>query len=98
MLRNLAESLILYEKIKTTETKAKVIRTYVEPLITRSKKDTLHNRREVMKKLFTENSIKKLFEVLGPRYQERSGGYTKIYKLKSRLGDNASMVYIEMVK
>jgi len=98
MLRNLAESLILYEKVKTTEVKAKVIRSYVEPLITRAKKDTLHNRREIIKKFFTENSVKKLFEVLGPRYQERSGGYTKILKMGPRRGDNAPMVYIELVK
>lgn len=98
MLRNLAESLILYEKIKTTETKAKVVRSKVEVMITRAKKDSLHNRRIIMKSLFTPNSVKKLFEVLGPRYLDRQGGYTRIYKTNQRRGDGAEQVYIELVK
>ncbi len=98
MLRNLAESLILYERIKTTEAKAKVIKVKVETIITRAKKDTLHNRRIIMKSMFTPNSVKKLFEVLGPRYLDRSGGYTRIYKTNLRRGDGAQQVYIELVK
>ena len=98
MLRNLAESLILYERIKTTETKAKVIRSKVETMITRAKKDTLHNRRIIMKSMFTPNSVKKLFEVLGPRYLDRPGGYTRIYKTSKRRGDGAQQVYIEFFK
>ncbi len=73
LLKNLAESLILYERIKTTEAKAKALRPIVEKMITRAKQDNLHNRRELMKRLPTENSVKKLFEIVGPRYAQRHG-------------------------
>ncbi len=98
MLRNLAESLILYERVKTTAVKAKAIRSKVEPMISRAKKDNLHNRRLIMKSLFTDNAVKKIFEVLGPRYLDRKGGYTRIYKLNPRRGDGAEQVIIELVK
>ena len=97
LLKNLLNSLILHEKIKTTETKAKEIRPLMEKMITRAKVDSLHNRREVMKKLPTQNSVKKLFEVLGPKYKERKGGYLRIIKTGERKGDNAKMAIIEFV-
>ncbi len=98
LLKNLAESLILYEKIETTEAKAKLLRPLVEKMITRAKNDTLHNRRVLLSRLPTENSVKKLLEVLGPRYKERPGGYVRIVKKGPRKGDGAKMVIIELVK
>jgi len=98
LLKNLAESLVLYERVETTEAKAKVLRPMVEKMITRSREDTLHNRRELMKQLPTEMSVKKLFEVIGPRYKERRGGYSRIIKTQERHGDGAPMVIIELVK
>lgn len=98
LLKNLAESLILYEKIKTTEAKAKALKPVVEKMITRAKQNNLHNRRELIKKLPTENSVNKLLEVIGPRYAKRAGGYTRIIKLAQRPGDGAAMVQIELVK
>ncbi len=98
LLKNLAESLILYEKIETTEAKAKLLRPLVEKLITRAKVNNLHNRRILLSRLPTENSVNKLLEVLGPRYKDRPGGYTRIVKLGSRQGDGAKMVIIELVK
>ena len=97
LLANLAESLILYEKIKTTKAKAKALRPYVERLITRAKMQTLAARRELMKTLYTQNAIKKLMENVGPRYKERSGGFTRIVMLKNRKGDGAEEVLIELV-
>ena len=97
LLKNLAESLVLYEKVKTTEAKAKAVRPYVERLITHSKEDTLTNRRYLLRRLPTENGVKKLLEVLGPRYKERPGGYTRIVKLGKRQGDNADVVQLELV-
>lgn len=97
LLKNLAESLILYEKIKTTEAKAKAVRSFTERLITRSKEDTLANRRYLLRNLYTEKSVKKLLEVIGPRYKDRSGGYTRIIKIKRRTGDDAKIVQIELV-
>lgn len=97
LLANLAESLILYEKIKTTKAKAKALRSFVERLITKSKTQTLAARRELMKTLYTANAIKKLMENVGPRYKERPGGYTRIVMLKNRKGDGAEEVIIELV-
>lgn len=97
VIKNLFVSLILHEKIKTTEAKAKEIRPLIEKLITKAKVDNLHNRRETMKKLTTQNSIKKLFEVIGPRYKEKKGGYTRIVKLGERKGDGAKMASLELV-
>lgn len=98
LTRNLATSLVLYEKIKTTETKAKYIRPYVEKLITLGKKNTLHTRRELLSKLFVESAVKKILEELSPRYKERKGGYLRIIKLGYRQGDAAKVVRIEFVK
>lgn len=98
LLRNLATSLIVYEKVKTTSAKAKLLRPFVEKLVTSAKKDTLHNRRLALQTLYTEGSVKKLFEVLGPKFKERPGGYTRITKLSPRTGDNAEMAVIEFVE
>ncbi|HEX9664375.1 MAG TPA: 50S ribosomal protein L17, partial [Patescibacteria group bacterium] len=92
LLRNLAGSLVLYEKIKTTEAKARAVRSVVEKYITVGKKNDLHSRRQLLKFFYTENQVKKVLEVLGPRYKERPGGYTRIVKLGQRAGDGAKVV------
>lgn len=97
LLAGLAESLILYEKINTTKAKAKAVRSIVERMITKAKGKDLHARRELMKQLYTKNSVKKLIEELGPRYAERKGGYTRTVVLKNRVGDGAEEVLIELV-
>jgi large subunit ribosomal protein L17 len=98
LFRALEASLILYEKIKTTEAKAKALRPLVERLVTRAKVPTLANRRYLLKALPLEMPVRKLIGVLGPRYKERNGGYTRITKLGSRLGDRAKCAIIEFVK
>jgi large subunit ribosomal protein L17 len=97
LLRNLATSIVLFEKVKTTEAKAKAVKPLVEKAITTSKAGTLAARRNLMKIFYTEQPVKKLLEVLGPRYQERPGGYTRIVKIGPRKGDGAEMVQIELV-
>ncbi len=97
MLRNLASSLILYEKIKTTEAKAKVVRRLVERLITIAKNGDLASRRRLIKELPQKLAVKKMMEVIGPKYKERSGGYTRILKLGVRQGDGAKITQIELV-
>ncbi len=97
LMRSLATSFVVYEKITTTKAKAKALRPVVEKLITLAKNDILHNRRQALKYLYTDASVKKLFEVIGPKYQERKGGYTRITKLGSRAGDGAEMAVIETV-
>ncbi len=97
LLRNLATNLILYEKIKTTEAKAKTLRPVVEKLITKGKAGDLHAKRELLKYLYLENAVKKVLEDLGPRYKDRKGGYTRITKLGTRKGDGAQMAQIEFV-
>ena len=97
LYRNQVTDLLDYEKIVTTETKAKVLKPRVEKMITRAKVDNLHNRRELLKVLPTRNAVKKLFEVLGPKYKERKGGYLRITKLDPRKGDGAKMAMIEFV-
>lgn len=97
LLANLAESLILYEKIKTTSAKAKALRPFVERLITKAKAQTLAARRELMKTLYTDNAVRKLMESVGPKYKEKAGGYTRIVALKNRKGDGAEEVIIELV-
>jgi large subunit ribosomal protein L17 len=106
MLANLAKSLIEHGGITTTLPKAKQLRPFVEPLITKAKKGGLHNRRQVMSALEIRNTpffdgggiIAKLFEEVGPAYAERPGGYTRIIKLGPRRGDNAPMARIELVE
>ncbi|MEA3272407.1 MAG: 50S ribosomal protein L17 [Patescibacteria group bacterium] len=97
LLRNLAESIVLYEKIKTTEAKAKAVRPLVEKMITTGKINNLTNKRKLAKFFYTENPIKKIIEELGPRYKERKGGYTRIIKIGPRKGDGAEIVQIELV-
>jgi len=97
MVKNLVQSLVLYEKIKTTGARAKVLRSQVERCITLGKKPTLANRRLLLQRLPTENAVKKILEVLSPRYLERKGGYTRIIKLGTRSGDRAEMVQIEFI-
>lgn len=97
LLSNLICQVVLYEKIKTTTAKAKAIKPLVEKVITRGKTDTLANRRVLLARLPIKSAVKKIFEVLGPRYKERSGGYLRIIKLGNRLGDSAPMAQIELV-
>ncbi len=97
MLRNLASSILLYEKVKTTEAKAKAVKPLVERMITTAKKGDLNARRGLIKVLLQKNAIKKSMEVLGERYKDREGGYTRIIKLGTRQGDGAEMVQIELV-
>ncbi|MBI2037331.1 MAG: 50S ribosomal protein L17 [Candidatus Magasanikbacteria bacterium] len=97
LLANLAESLVLYEKIKTTKAKAKATRSLVERLITKAKSQSLTARRELMKVLYTDNAIKKIMEVLAPRYKDRNGGYTRVILFKNRKGDGAEEVIVELV-
>ncbi|MFA6228144.1 MAG: 50S ribosomal protein L17 [Patescibacteria group bacterium] len=97
LLRSLVTSLVVYEKIKTTKAKAQVTRPKVEKLITLAKNDTLHNRREALKVLYTQGAVKKLFEVLGPKYKDRKGGYTRIVKLAPRVNDGAEVAIIEFI-
>jgi len=97
LLRNLAASVILYEKVQTTEAKAKAVRPLVERAITTGKNPTLASRRNLMKSFYTEFPVKKILEVLGPRYMKREGGFTRIVKLGHRQNDAADMVQIELV-
>lgn len=97
MLRNMANSLIEHEAIKTTVPKAKELRRVVEPLITLGKKPSLANRRLAFDRLRNRDAVTKLFNELGPRYQTRPGGYTRILKFGFRIGDNAPMALVELV-
>lgn len=93
----MASSLIMHKRIRTTLAKAKALRTYVEPIITRSKEDTTHNRREVFSYLQDNKAVTELFRVVSQKVADRPGGYTRILKLENRLGDNAQMCFIELV-
>ncbi|MDR2221063.1 MAG: 50S ribosomal protein L17 [Methylobacillus sp.] len=97
MLRNMANSLLRHEAIKTTLPKAKELRKVAEPLITLSKKATLANRRLAFDRLRDREIVVKLFDELGPRYQTRNGGYLRILKCGFRDGDNAPMALVELV-
>lgn len=97
MLKNLAASIVLYEKVKTTAGKARVVRPLVEKMITFGKNPTLANRRRMYSFFHTENPVKKIVEDLGKRYAERHGGYTRTVKLGERQGDGASIVQIELI-
>jgi large subunit ribosomal protein L17 len=97
MLANMACSLIEHKRIKTTLAKAKALRVYVEPLITKSKDDTTHSRRTVFSYLKQKEAITELFGDVAIKVADRPGGYTRILKLSNRLGDNASMAFIELV-
>lgn len=97
MLRNLAESLILYETIDTTEAKAKETKSFVERLIARNKAGDLASKRNAAKALFNKNAVKKLVNELSLRYESKKSGFIKSYRLKNRLGDNSSMMRLELV-
>jgi large subunit ribosomal protein L17 len=97
MLRNMSNSLLRHELIKTTLPKAKELRRVVEPLITLAKEPTLANRRLAFNRLRDREMVTKLFAELGPRYQTRPGGYTRILKFGFRVGDNAPMALMELV-
>jgi len=97
MLSNMAVSLILHKRINTTLAKAKALRTFVEPLITRSKEDTTHSRRMVFRYLQDKEAVNELFREISVKVADRPGGYTRILKTGTRLGDNAEMCMIELV-
>ena len=98
LLANLATALFEHGRIKTTETKARALRPYAEKLITHAKKGTLHNRREVLKKIRDKDVVHSLFAEIGPFFSDRNGGYTRIIKVENRKGDNAPMAVIELVQ
>ncbi len=97
MLANMASSLIMHKRINTTLAKAKVLRKYVEPLVTRSKNDTTHNRRMVFSYLQDKHAVSELFNGIAQKVATRNGGYTRILKTGFRLGDNAETCIIELV-
>jgi large subunit ribosomal protein L17 len=97
MMANMAASLILHKRIRTTTVKAKALRTYVEPLITKSKEDSTHSRRLVFGFLQSKEAVSELFREVSPKVGTRPGGYTRILKTGTRLGDNADMCIIELV-
>ncbi|MFD2246176.1 50S ribosomal protein L17 [Pontibacter ruber] len=97
MLSNLASSLILHKRVSTTVAKAKALRKYVEPLLTKSKNDTTHSRRTVFAYLQNKESVQALFDEVAAKIANRPGGYTRILKTGYRLGDNAEMCVIELV-
>jgi large subunit ribosomal protein L17 len=98
LLANLATSLFEHGRIKTTEPKARALRPYAEKLITHAKKGSLHNRREVMKKIRDKDVVHTLFAEIGPFFADRPGGYIRIIKVEARKGDNAPMAVIELVR
>lgn len=97
MLANMASSLITHKRITTTLAKAKALRSYVEPLISKSKEDTTHSRRVVFSYLQDKEATAELFKEVGAKVADRPGGYTRIIKLAPRLGDNADLAMIELV-
>ncbi len=97
MLSNMATSLILHKRITTTTAKAKALRTFVEPLITKSKEDSTHSRRVVFSYLKDKTAVSELFREVSPKVAERPGGYTRILKIGNRIGDNADMCILELV-
>ncbi len=97
MLANMASSLIIHKRIETTLAKAKALRVYVEPLITKSKDDSTHSRRTVFSYLKQKEAVSELFRTVAPKVADRPGGYTRIIKLGFRQGDAAEMAFIELV-
>lgn len=97
LLANMATSLILNKRIETTVAKAKALKMYVEPLITKSKEDTTHSRRVVFSYLKNKEAVTELFRTIAPKVAERPGGYTRVLKTRFRLGDGAEMALIELV-
>jgi len=97
MMRNLATSLFLHGRVETTTAKAKELRRYAEPLITKAKRGDLHARRQVARRISDAVALARLFDELGPRFAERPGGYTRVLHLGHRPGDAAEMAIIELV-
>jgi large subunit ribosomal protein L17 len=97
LLSNMASSLIISKRISTTVAKAKELRKFVEPLVTKSKSDSLNNRRTVFSYLQNKESVKELFDTIADKVADRPGGYTRILKTGTRIGDNADMCIIEFV-
>jgi large subunit ribosomal protein L17 len=97
MLSNMATSLIIHKRITTTTAKAKALRTFVEPIITKSKDDSTHSRRVVFRYLKDKEAVSELFREISPKVGERPGGYTRILKIGNRIGDNAEMCILELV-
>ena len=97
LMMNLASSLIKYKKIRTTDPKAKELRRYIEPLVSFAKKGDIHSRRQVLKKIPQKKIVRELFDIIGPRYADRNGGYTRIIKLGFRDNDCAPISIIEFV-
>lgn len=94
---NLAKALLIHKRVRTTVPKAKALRKFVEPIITKSKTDTTHSRRVVFSYFQDKHPVKELFDQIAPKVESRPGGYTRIIRLDHRLGDNAEMCYIELV-
>ena len=97
MLRNLVTGLFKYGRIQTTQDRAKETRRIAEKMITLAKRGDLHARRQVLAYVFDESTVTKLFEDIAPKYADRNGGYTRILKLGPRQGDNAEVVFVELV-
>lgn len=97
MLRNLTTSFLKYGKIETTETRAKETKNLAEKMITLAKRGDLHSRRQVLSFVTEEEVVKKLFSDVAPKYQDRNGGYTRMYKVGPRRGDGAEVVILELV-
>ena len=98
MLRSLANDLIMYEKIDTTIPRAKATQSFIERLITKSKENTLNNKRQVEKALGLDNTVKKMFEVIGPKFKERPGGYTRLIKIGVRSGDSSTVARLQFTE
>lgn len=98
LLRNLATSLFLHERIQTTEAKAKELRPFAERLISLAKRGDLHSRRLAGRHIADRDALQKLFDQIGPRFRERNGGYTRILKLGARKGDGAELALIELTE
>jgi large subunit ribosomal protein L17 len=98
LIKNMVTSLFTYERITTTKSKALEVRRHAEKMVTRAKVDSVHNRREIAKTITQGDVLAKLFTVLGPRFQSRAGGYTRILKIGQRSGDAAEMVILEFVE
>lgn len=98
MLRNMVTSLIIHERIRTTEAKAKELRPYAERLITLAKKGDMHSRRVAGRQIADREALRKLFDQIGPRFEARPGGYTRILKLGARKGDGAELALIELTE
>lgn len=98
MLRSLANDLIMYEKIDTTLPRAKATQSFIERLITKSKENTLNNKRQVEKALGLDNTVKKMFEVIGPKFKERPGGYTRLIKVGIKSGDSSTIARLQFTE